>query len=368
MTNDIEWKMVKLGDICDIRMGQSPEGQFYNDKQIGLPLIQGNADIENRKTIIRSYTSYITKTCDDGDYILSVRAPVGAIAKATFKACIGRGVCAFSYPNDYLYQYFIFIENRWGEVSTGSTFDSINGPALRKVLIPIPYKNGTPDLETQKQIAQKLGDMDSLIAAKEKLLAKKRNLKVAAMQKLIKDEKSEQSALIKLGVIAKIKTGSLDSNEQSISGKYAFFTCGEEILKTDKYAFDCDAVLLGGNNATGDFKLHRYNGKFNAYQRVYVITGLQKETIDCLYYIISKWLIDLKQASTGSTTKFLKKKQVEDILIPSSFSEQRRIASILSDMDSEISAIEKEITKLQNLKTAMMQKMFCFGDSNSSSE
>lgn len=377
MTNDIEWKMVKLGDICDIRMGQSPEGQFYNDKQIGLPLIQGNADIENRKTIIRSYTSYITKTCDDGDYILSVRAPVGAIAKATFKACIGRGVCAFSYPNDYLYQYFIFIENRWGEVSTGSTFDSINGPALRKVLIPIPYKNGTPDLEMQKQIAQKLGDMDSLIAAKEILLAKKRNLKVAAMQKLIKDEEGENWKKVKIGDYLRVKTGSKNTEDKIDDGKYPLYVRSPIVERINEYTHDCEAVLTAGDGVGTGKVFHYVNGKFAAHQRVYVISNFTEIDGKYFYYQFSQNFYDeVMKYTAKSSVDSVRRGMITGMEIALPFNsdgspdliEQRRIASILSDMDSEIAAIEKEITKLQNLKTAMMQKMFCFGDSNSSSE
>ncbi len=89
-----EWQVKRLGDIANIMMGQSPSSQYYNSKEIGLPLIQGNADIKNRRAVIRNYTSEITKKCYDGDIILSVRAPVGEVAKTNFDACIGRGVSA----------------------------------------------------------------------------------------------------------------------------------------------------------------------------------------------------------------------------------------------------------------------------------
>lgn len=378
MNNDIEWKMVKLGDLCNIRMGQSPEGKFYNDKQIGLPLVQGNADIEDRKTIIRSYTSYITKTCDKGDYILSVRAPVGAVAKATFNACIGRGVCAFSYPNEYLYQYFIFVENQWGKFSTGSTFDSINGPTLKQVKIPIPYKNGAPDLETQKEIAQKLGDMDSLIAAKGKLLAKKRNLKTAAMQKLLPRDTTE----VKLKDCVNFVNGIAHENFVSELGEYILVnskfisTEGRVVKYSSKQLLPIEehSILMVMSDVPNGKAIGKCfyvpNSKFKGTlnQRICMLKVKDRIDSEFLFRLLNRNKYFLA-FDDGVKQTNLRKSDVLGCPIPlPEYTEQCRIASILSDMDSELAAIEKEITKLQNLKTAMMQKMFCFGDSDSSSE
>ena len=87
-----EWEVKKLGEIATVSMGQSPSSKYYNSNMKGLPLIQGNADIDKRRSIIRIYTTQITKRCSKGDIIMTVRAPVGAIAKASTASCLGRGV------------------------------------------------------------------------------------------------------------------------------------------------------------------------------------------------------------------------------------------------------------------------------------
>jgi type I restriction enzyme S subunit len=133
-----EWEVKQLGEMAKIIMGQSPKSVFYNTNGDGLPLIQGNADIENRKTIIRTFTSLITKKGKSGDIIMSVRAPVGEIARATFDCCLGRGVCAVSYKNDYLYHYLIHFEKFWTKLSKGSTFDSINSKEVNELEIALP--------------------------------------------------------------------------------------------------------------------------------------------------------------------------------------------------------------------------------------
>lgn len=175
-----EWEEKALGKIADeIIMGQSPDSCFYNDTKVGLPLVQGNADIENRRTVIRFYSSYVTKLGKKGDIIMTVRAPVGSVAKADSDCCLGRGVCAIR-ANDYLYQLLVYFEPQWGAMSTGSTFDSISGEELRKVLFTVPIS-----IAEQTAIASILSDMDAEIDALTAELAKVQNIKQGMMQELL---------------------------------------------------------------------------------------------------------------------------------------------------------------------------------------
>ena len=119
----------------------------------------------------------------------------------------------------------------------------------------------------------------------------------------------------RLGTICDIVTGRLDANVQTLNGEYPFFTCGEEVFRTDSYAFDCNAILLGGNNATGDFKMHKFSGKFNAYQRVYVITTHLDIDTEYLYSHIRYYLPKLQEQSIGSQTRYLKLGMITDLLI-----------------------------------------------------
>ena len=95
-----DWKNKTLKELSFITMGQSPDSKSYNQNGDGMLLIQGNADIENRITNPRQWTSEPTKECKIGDLILTVRAPVGAISKSKHNACIGRGVCSISNNSD----------------------------------------------------------------------------------------------------------------------------------------------------------------------------------------------------------------------------------------------------------------------------
>lgn len=166
------WIDIILGKVSIPTMGQSPSSLYYNHNGKGLPLIQGNADIVNRCSIIRTYSSEYTKTCAKGDIILSVRAPVGEVAIASYDSCIGRGVCAFT-RNLFLYYMLMYNEDRWSAISTGSTFDSVNGTQINNFSMYIPSSEAE-----QNAIASVLSDMNAEIEE----LKLKRNKYVAIRQ------------------------------------------------------------------------------------------------------------------------------------------------------------------------------------------
>jgi type I restriction enzyme S subunit len=163
------WKIVSLGSICTIIMGQSPGSEFYNRNGKGLPLIQGNTDVCNRKSAPRIWTSCITKKCLPGDILMSVRAPVGEIAFSVHKACLGRGICAIR-PNDvnpvFVYQTLLFMEEKWQSCSQGSTFTAVNSKDVSRFQVFIPL-----DASEQCAIAEILSATDAEIEALECKLA-----------------------------------------------------------------------------------------------------------------------------------------------------------------------------------------------------
>ena len=175
-----EWEVKRLGEVAEIVMGQSPSSSNYNVQGDGLPLIQGNSDVANRKTITRVFTTQITKRGITGDILMSVRAPVGEVSRATFNVCLGRGVCAIRYPNDFLYHCLIFLEPTWTKHSKGSTFDSVNSSDVNGVEIQLPS-----DLPEQTAIAAVLTEMDTELTLLEQRQTKTRALKQGMMQELL---------------------------------------------------------------------------------------------------------------------------------------------------------------------------------------
>jgi type I restriction enzyme S subunit len=175
-----QWEVKRLGDMAEIVMGQSPSSRHYNNRGEGLPLIQGNADIKARKTIRRVFTTEITKRGYCGDIVMSVRAPVGEIAYAAFDVCLGRGVCAIRYPNNFLYHALVAKEPTWARLAKGSTFGSVNSTDVNALAIEMPRSRNE-----QSAVAAVLNDMDLKSAALEEKLAKARQIKQGMMQELL---------------------------------------------------------------------------------------------------------------------------------------------------------------------------------------
>jgi type I restriction enzyme S subunit len=177
------WVVKKLGEIVDINMGQSPDSKNYNISGKGLSLIQGNADIENRKSFKRVWTTQITKTCKADDLIMTVRAPVGSIGIASDNSCIGRGVCSFEITDverNFLYHLMIFRESDWKILEQGSTFTSANSNQISNFELSVPRRKSE-----QTRIATILSDMDAEIFALETKLSKHKQIKQGMMQELL---------------------------------------------------------------------------------------------------------------------------------------------------------------------------------------
>ncbi|EGR2608616.1 restriction endonuclease subunit S [Vibrio alginolyticus] len=178
-----EWEEVKLSHLATITMGSSPKSEAYNEIGEGLPLLQGNADIKARRSAPRIYTSQITKECSIGDILLSVRAPVGSVAKSEHKACIGRGIASIkakkSNSQEYLYQWLLAFEPKWERLSQGSTFEAVNSNDIKTLDIL------SPNLIEQQKIASVLTAADKDIDALEAKLSLFKQEKKALMQQLL---------------------------------------------------------------------------------------------------------------------------------------------------------------------------------------
>ena len=156
------WREVKLGEIADINMGQSPQSQFYNLDGDGLPFFQGVTEFGEMFPKIKQWTSKVTKVAEPGDILFSVRAPVGRVNYSKEKICIGRGLASMRSKEKLLNQNYLFYllkneENNLISQSGGSIYDSINKDKLNDFDVSIPT------VDTQKQIADVLSTYDDLI-------------------------------------------------------------------------------------------------------------------------------------------------------------------------------------------------------------
>ncbi len=166
---------------------------------------------------------------------------------------------------------------------------------------------------------------------------------------------------VKLGDLVSFKTGKLNSNAAVPNGKYPFFTCSQETLRTNSFSFDTECVLLAGNNANGIYPLKYYKGKFDVYQRTYIIKSLdeQKLTTKFLYYALFLKLSEFRNISTGAATKFLTLTILNNIMLEiPPFFPQERITEVLSAYEDLIENCQRRIQILEDMARNLYREWF----------
>ena len=164
--------------------------------------------------------------------------------------------------------------------------------------------------------------------------------------------------MARLGDYVKIRTGKLDANASSENGQYPFFTCSVEPLKIDTYSYDCECVLVAGN---GDLNVKYYNGKFDAYQRTYIIESNDKSVLSVpyLYCFLNKYVETLRKQSIGGVIKYIKLGNLTEAQIPLfSLEEQEKIVEILDKSKSIIDNRKQQLLQLDELVKARFVEMF----------
>ena len=163
----------------------------------------------------------------------------------------------------------------------------------------------------------------------------------------------------KLGELVSIHTGKLDANAANENGKYPFFTCAITPLRINSYSYDCECVLIAGN---GDLNVKYYNGKFDAYQRTYIIEkkpDVENVLIYYIYYFFQTYIEELRYRSIGGIIKYIKLGDLTNAIIPiPPLSEQEVIVRELDLIHSIIDKKNEQLRELDKLAQSVFYTMF----------
>ena len=330
-----EWKKVKLGELYEVHNGLSKGRQFFGT---GFPFLTFSNVFNN--WFLPEQLESLVQTTDKEREACSIKA--GDVFITRTSETMGElgmsSVALKDYPNatyngftkrlrpktDRVFPrymgYYLRTPKFRGQFmafSSMTTRASLANNDLLNMEIELP------PMDIQKNIATILSRYDSLIENYQKQI----KLLEEAAQRLYKewfvdlrflghentkivDGVPEGWGKTKVGEIAPIITGKKDANFGTPDGEYPFFTCSQEPIKAPSFSFDCAAVLLAGN---GDFNVKLYRGKFEAYQRTYVLSPYCAQHLYLLYYTISANMTKLAAGSSGSTIKFLTKGMIDGI-------------------------------------------------------
>jgi len=363
-----DWKVKPLYEVLHITGG----GTFKSIDRVKLGvkwLKIANVGINQIKwkeidylpvNFINTYSNYVLKS---RDLVMALTRPIlreklkiSFISQEDTPCLLNQRVAKIEEKENALLKFLYFILQSKAVVDdlqdsmAGTDPPNLSNNGIYKIKIPLP------PLPEQTAIANVLSDTDNLLQTLEKKIVKKRLIKQGTMQELLKPK--EGWVVKSLGEICeKITTGKLDANAMVKDGKYRFYTCAMNYSFIDDYAFDTEALLVSGNGANVGY-IHYYKGKFNSYQRTYVLDGFSENIFFVKLYMDKFLKKRIDEQKNDGNTPYIKMDTLYDMIInvPNT-QEQNRIATILSDMDTEIENLEKQLEKYKQVKQGLMQNL-----------
>ncbi|WRE53775.1 restriction endonuclease subunit S [Helicobacter pylori] len=354
-----DWEIKTFRDISTINQGlQIPISQRLKAPTEHAKFYITIQALNNRKEFeyIKTYNESVV--CHKDDILMTRTGNTGMVITNTegvfhnnfFKINFDRTLI----NKDFLV-YFLSLEQTQKTIlkkAGTSTIPDLNHNDFYSLLIPLP------PLNEQIAIANILSDVDRYLYSLRALILKKESVKKALSFELLSQRKrlkgfNQAWQRVRLGDICEITTGSLDANEMVHYGKYRFYTCAKEYYFIDKYAFDTEAILISGNGAYVGY-VHYYKGKFNAYQRTYVLDNFSEHIIFVKYFLTMFLQSHIQTNKNEGNTPYIVMATLKDFEIPlPPLNEQIAIADILSALDKEIASLKNKKRQFENIKKAL---------------
>lgn len=374
--------MARLDSICTMNMGQSPDSTSYNETGEGIPFFQGNVDFGEKNPQVRVWCSAPTKIAHDGDILISVRAPIGALNIADTECCIGRGLAALTVNEKVCVKKYLWygITSKVDELNfkgTGSTFKAISKNVLAETEIPLP------SMEQQQRIAATLDKVNDLIDLRKQQLSKLDELIKSRFIEMFGDPESNHMgwdfSTIR-DVVNEVKYGT--SLPAVDGGKYKYLRMNSITYDGQLDLSDLKRINIPDDEIEkfvahkGDVLFNRTNSKelvgktcvFNTDEPMIIAGYLIRVRVN--ERILPEFLSTVLNSDYGKRTLFglckaaigqanINAQELQDIMIPIPPIElQKEFSKILQKVDKSKFEIQKSLEKLETLKKALMQKYF----------
>lgn len=371
----MEFKEVKLGEISNINMGQSPRSEFYSEFE-GTPFLQGNRTFQHIYPLIDTYTNKITKLANKNDILFSVRAPVGDMNIAPVDLCIGRGLCAINSTNSNQEFLFYLLKSKLNELeshSTGTIFSSVNKKTLENFIVKVPSDSH------QKNIGRLLSNLDKKIEINQNIIANLEELSQTLFKRWFVDfefldengnpYKSSGGEMIdselgkipknwkvdEIGNYIKIKSGKRPKNKvDSKDSENVVPVIGASKIMgyTNDYIYNEKIIIIGRVGTHG--VIQRFSTRTWPSDNTFVITS-DFESI--IYQLLKS--IDYVSLNRGSTQPLLSQKDIKNTKVAMPTNEtllstyQKENNHVLKMMDQK--NIENQ--KLTQLRDTLLPKL-----------
>ena len=361
------WKMMSLEEVTNVfDKKRVPINESQRQQMQGeYPYCGANGVVD-----------YVNDCIFDGEYVLLAEdgGYWGSFEDSAYlmkgKFWVNNHAHILQAKQGLLNNYFLMYQLNYLNIKPfirGTTRGKLNQGVMKRIPLILP------PLPEQRAIAHVLQTIQEAKSARQRELALERERKAALMDYLFsygtKGEPRNQTEVgnipeswevVRLEDVCTFTTGKLNSEKAKADGQYPFFTCSQETFRIDSYSFDQEAILLAGNNARGIFSVKYYKGRFDAYQRTYVITIKDTKRLSYQYFLYDLLfkLELLRRQSIGATTKYLTAPIIKNlgVTLPPS-SEQLMISSVLWSCDKKIAALEGEVARLDELFHAILDEL-----------
>ena len=339
------WRLIKLGELCELNYGKALVAKARNF---------GNVPVYSSAGVIGVHNVPI---CETEGIIIGRKGSVGTVYYSPVPFfCIDTAFYIKpSEKYDLRFLYYLLTTLNLNKLNSDSAVPGLNRDNAYSQIFYLP-----PILK-QKEISIFLSELDNKIELNEKI---NQNLEAQA-QAIFKSwfvdfepfggKMPADWKTYKLGEFLPVITGKKNANVSSSKGKYPFFSCAQDTAWADEFSFDANAILVAGN---GDFSVKFYNGKFEAYQRTYVLIPHNPSFTNWLYYVVKYNLERITSGARGSVIKFITKGNLEDF----SFFAPRNLDKLtpidfFNSTNNKIAENKLEILKLAQLRDALLPKL-----------
>lgn len=358
-----EWENKKLSELLNFQNGVNADKEKYNSgiKMISVmdilanrPIfyddIRGQVDIDEKALNNYSVTygdilfQRSSETVEDAG---KSNVYLDKKNTATYSGFVIRGKKISDYNPFYLNEILKTsgVRQQIIKYSAGSQHINVSQNSLSRVNVCLANQY------EQNRIAEILSKWDEAIELQEKLIEKLDLKKKALMQRLLTPK--EDWKKVNLGEICSISTGKLDVNAMVENGKYPFFTCSKQIYQIDNYAFDCEALLIAGNGDIGDIKY--YCGKFNAYQRTYVLNNFVFPIKYVMYYLEKHFQKSICLGTQKSSMPYIKLDTLLNSKICYSPDKIELTINVFEVIDENLNMQKRKLDKLKQQQKTMQQ-------------
>lgn len=358
------WEMKRLGDVCEVIAGQSPEGKYYNEKGDGMPFYQGKKEFTEKYIgSPKVWTTKVTKEAIKDDILMSVRAPVGPINFSTQNICIGRGLASIRASSkinkEFLYNFLLKHEKEIiGNI--GAVFDSINKKQIEDITILVP------SLEEQQRIVsildKSLAEIEKVKKLTEENLKNAKELFDSYLQGVF-ENKGEDWEEKTLGECFKLKSGENITAKMMVeNGEYPVYGGNGIAGRYNKYNLSGSNVIVGRVGALcgnvrhieesiwltdNGFKITDYNFEFDNAFLTYLLNYKK-----------------LRSYARQAAQPVISNSSLEGVLLsfPKPLQEQQSIVKKLDKLSAKTKRLEtiyqQKLDSLEELKKSILQKAF----------